>query len=601
MAKISHTLRRALLGLVLWLWAAAVPAACGSECWVDLSSAAAGSGAADGSSASNLCAGLADTDCTIEAGTTTTVNLCNARTSALTLATGGQSSLWVRFQFSPTGCTPASVTVASGSAVTLSATLQYAILDGLAPLSSSGAAVFINGADHVVFEDAAILNDGATSGAVTCSASAASVDITFRNSVISGSAANGVHCLPTGASLTYSDWTFEDSSVTGNAGHGVRMTMESTGWSTSKFDRIAFQRMTITGNGTGASGGSGIFVRNCNSAIASDTCATDGNRGTWFQVVDSTISDNGKLGASASGGINVQGFDTWEISRNVIERNYVSGGQISLLKMINGESRANDLRQARSANGIDGVGVFVDRYTADSDFTGNVVDGCGTEDDVYNEGSGFALFRAERNNITGNLIANCRGGLQYGGTITDGNVFANNAVVDCVDSASFDGYGIAEYRADTTAPAGEVSLTPASQVAARNNVIVNCKRGAVVDTDLAGYETNDLYLVESPYDGQSTGIETDLAVDPKWVGGLNPSSRSGVILSAISPLLISGTLQESARDVFGDVFAAPGTIGPARRDQCYRRGPSGALDMARRIQLVQERCRGIPPRYPEGL
>lgn len=114
--------------------------------------------------------------------------------------------------------------------------------------------------------------------------------------------------------------------------------------------------------------------------------------------------------------------------------------------------------------------------------------------------------------------------------------------------------------------------------------------------NVVGFTMNDYYNGST-----SAPLSGETKFSPKFVGGAIPSTIAGFMLSGTSLLAGAGTTVADQTDFFGDTFYSAADIGAIRRDQCYRRGASGAKDYARRIQTVQERCRGIPPRYPEGL
>lgn len=572
------------LAFLLGLLSAQAWAACGSECWVDMTGT--GTGSTTGLSATDQCAGPSDTDCTPVAGTTSTIYYCGARTTALTLTVGGTTAVPLTYNFKSgnASCSDASIVIASGAALTLSSTitnsgarattLYYPTLR-----SSSGAALFISGADDVLIDHASITNNGSTSGAVTCSASTLSTNINFQYPTITGSAANGIHCLPTGASLAWNDWTIAYGTITDNIGYGIRLTQESTGFTTSSFNRIKVLHNTILRNGTTAgTPAGGVFIRNCDSSLTSDTCATNGNRGVDIEVAYNTVEDNGyRTGVDPNGsaGLNINGFKNARIHHNTLRRNTVSGGSISSLKNVESWIHDNDIRTTYSANGIDGAGIYVDRYTDSTLVFGNYIEDCALADDVHSEGSGVALFRATNNKVFGNIIRDCRMGLFWGGTITAANYFANNDIAACPNNTSFNGAGIFE-------TAGEAVSSPAAAVLAYNNSVTGCYYGITGSDDLTSYGYNNYSsTVTAARNGQTTGAGTDTASDPSYSGGDSPDSAAGFCLSPDSPLLSAGTyLGAWATGYNGEDLGKPPAIGA--RGLCRSRQPAGVRPSASR-------------------
>lgn len=572
------------LALLLCLLSAQAWGACGSECWVDLTGT--GTGAATGTSASNQCAGTADADCTPVAGTTSTVYYCGQRTTALTLTVGGTTAVPLTYNFKSgdAACGDASIVIASGAALTLNSTitnsgvrattLYYPTLR-----SSSGAALFISGADDVLIDHASITNNGSTSGAVTCSASTLSTNIDFQYPTITGSAANGIHCLPTGASLAWNDWTIEYGTITDNIGYGIRLTQESTGFTTSSWNRIKIRYNTISRNGTTVATPAGaVFVRNCDSAMTSDTCASDGNRGVGIEVAYNTVEDNGyRTGVDPNGSasLNINGFKNARIHHNTLRRNTVSGGSISSLKNTASWIHDNDIHTTYSANGIDGAGIYVDRYTDSTDVFSNFIEDCALADDVHSEGAGVALFRATNNKVFGNIIRDCRMGVFWGGTVTASNHFSNNDIADCPNNTSFNGAGIFE-------TAGEAVSSPAAAVLAYNNSVTGCYYGITGSDDLTAYGNNNYFGVTTARNGQTTGAGTDTANSPDYFGGVSPTTADDFCRGADSLILAAGTyLGAWATGYAGHDLGKPPAIGArglcnARRAVASRRAISGS-------------------------
>lgn len=551
----------ALLGLLV---AGQVWGACGAECWVDMTGT--GTGTASGLDAANQCAGTADTDCTPVAGTTSTVYYCGARTTALTLTVGGTTAVPLTYNFKSGNalCADASIVIASGAALTVNSTvtnsgvrattLYYPTLR-----SNSGAALFLSGADDLLIDHASITNNGSTSGAVTCSASSLSTNINFQYPTITGSAANGIHCLPTAASLAWNDWTIEYGTITDNVGYGIRLTQESTGFTTSSWNRVTIRYNTISRNGTTAATPAGaVFIRNCDSAITSDTCATGGNRGVGIEVSYNTVEDNGyRTGVDPNGSasLNVNGFRGARIHHNTLRRNTVSGGSISSLKNTESWIHDNDIRTTYSANGIDGAGIYVDRYTDSTMVFSNFIEDCALVDDVHSEGAGVALYRATNNKVFGNIIRDCRAGVFWGGTITANNYFAHNSVEDCPDLPSHLGAGIFE-------TAGEAVSSPTAAVLAYNNSVTNCYYGITGADDLASYGNNNYSGVTTARNGQTTGAGTDTAAAPGYSGGSAPIGEDDFCLTSSSALLAAGTyIGAWATGYAGQDLGKPPSIG----------------------------------------
>lgn len=562
---------RMLAFLLLLAWGQAW-AACGSECWVDLTGT--GTGPKTGLSAADQCAGTADTDCTPVAGTTSTVYYCGQRTTGLTLTVGGTTAVPMVYNFKSgnASCADASIVIASGAALTLNSTitnsgvrattLYYPTLR-----SSSGAALFISGADDVLIDHASITNNGSTSGAVTCSASTLSTNINFQYPTITGGAANGIHCLPTGASLAWNDWTIDYGTITDNVGYGIRLTQESTGFTTSSWNRIKIRYNTISRNGTTVATPAGaVFVRNCDSAITSDTCASNGNRGVDIEVAYNTVEDNGyRTGVDPNGSasLNINGFKNARIHHNTLRRNTVSGGSISSLKNTESWIHDNDIHTTYSANGIDGAGIYIDRYTDSTYVFSNFIEDCALADDVHSEGAGVALFRATNNKVFGNIIRDCRMGVFWGGTTTAANHFAHNDIADCPNNTSFNGAGIFE-------TAGEAVSSPAAGVLAYNNSVTGCYYGITGADDLSSYGNNNYYGVTTARNGQSTGSGTDTANDPQYLGGASPTSPEGFCRDSDSLLIGGGNYLGAWATGYGNEgLGKPSAIGA--RGLCYGR------------------------------
>lgn len=533
---------RALL-LLLCLAASNAWAACGATCWVDMTGA--GTGSANGTSAANQCAGPADADCTPVSGTTSTVYYCGQRTSALTLTVGGTTGVPLTYNFKSgdAACSDASIVIASGSALTLNSTitnsgtrattLYYPTLK-----SSSGAALFISGADDLLIDHLASVSNGTTTGTVTCSVTTLSTNIYFDSPTITDSAADGIRCLPTAASQVWSDWTINGGTFSTIVGHAIRLSVETTGWTTSYWQNVTITNNTFNrvGYATGVqASGAASFVGNSDrtAPVSSDTCASHNNRGGALTITGNTITDGGGAGLSGSNGINVTGFTPVTIANNSINAQWVSGGGISTIMTTYAKIYANTVKNISSANDIDGDGIYLDRYTANSYAYYNYVDTCANSVDTQSMGAGIAFYRATNNKATGNIVRNCRYGMWWGGNVLANNLWTGNTTIDCVSSASFPGAGVMETQ-------GEAVSSPAAGVRVYNNSVVNCPRGITGADDITAYGYNNNYLVTTPHTGQTTGISTDTSANPQMVGGLSPTTAAGFHLLAVSTLRRTG-------------------------------------------------------------
>ena len=472
--------------------------------WVDLSRS---DNVGTGTSVTNQCGGIADTDCTPSAGDT--VYLCNAKSSAQTLNTAGSAGNVITYDWRCPGGTPGSLTVSGGVALTLNSSTNYVVHQSpTITVTSAHNGIFLAGADNVQ-----ILDPQITAGAfgIQCQATVASAGITISGGKISGGT-RGINCTPSGASLTYSGWTIDGVEITGESENGIRLTIESGGATTSFFTNL-----TITDNWVHDNGGSGIWTA-CGerSLVAANSAWCTG-----ATVSRNLVESNGIGGGSRDGGINVSGHDGAVIADNTVLDVGVSGAGISMLWSKNTLISGNRVDGVNSTNGIDGEGIFIDRFSNSNIVAQNYI--ANTERTLGdNYGACVAIFRAASNVVRSNVCRDATKFLSFGGTETDGNLVYNNS------AAGLSAHGFGQ--------GASASGTPTTQVQARNNAI-NAAVCAVVTDDQTGWSNNACH---GSYSGQTAGTGS-VTADPQFVKGANPTNISEFKVKSTSPLCRAGT------------------------------------------------------------
>lgn len=343
--------------------------------------------------------------------------------------------------------------------------------------------------------------------------------------------------------------TFNDITVTGCTQDGVDIDALTGGFT--------FTNLTITGakfNGLFCNNsrvtGSGFIGRSIGTTASNtDSIGIDDGCGAGTVIRDIDIRD--QIG-DQGGGIDLQ--DSTGTGTTTISGFYIKNAEGS------------------------GITATANAGTAIQRFFGGIVDGA--KFGVYLKDTGGAHFLS--NIVTINSAST---ELKIGDTGTSGDSMASVEVYNSVFGGGACGASdAATYWRDNAS----VTITALS-----NNRY--CANGFFTSTAL-GSGTFAQWQAATSKDANS-----ELTSDPGFVGGAAPSTPAGFMLSAGSKLAAAGTPTDGATDLYGDAFYSLPDIGAIRRDQCYRRGVDGSKDAARRIQTVQARCRGIPPRYPEGL
>jgi hypothetical protein len=151
---------RKIILLALLFGLIAGPGWCATK-WVDL--AGTGTGAADGSDVDNLCAGLADGDCTPASGDI--IKLCNTSSTTKTIATAAGGT--VTYDMECTGGTNGLFTSTSGSALAFSSAADDVVLlnPNVTTTGSGTWGIYINGASNITINGGGTVTNGGTSSA----------------------------------------------------------------------------------------------------------------------------------------------------------------------------------------------------------------------------------------------------------------------------------------------------------------------------------------------------------------------------------------------------------------------------------------------------
>jgi len=323
---------------------------------------------------------------------------------------------------------------------------------------------------------------------------------------------------------------------------GIRLTIESAGSTTSSFSSTTITSNRFVNNGDVASG-TAIWSRTGDSGITATN--TIWSRG--ITIANNYITGQGTVSGSVAP-INCGGCDGAKIYNNVMDDNWVAGGQIELLKSINLDVYNNWINRTKSTNGIDGSGIFIDAFTDSSVVRGNFIRNCDNSLPAVNSGQGIAIFKARSNSIFGNIIAGCKIGIAYSGDRTELNKVYNNTVYNTLRSGI--GRGSDSSVPDNVATALDV----------RNNIIAfspACYMG--FSTPLASSDYNACY--EAPYSTttQAQGAH-DITSNPKFVSSSATSSLD-FKLSPNSPAINAGTRVGQFVDYFGRLYNYKPSIG----------------------------------------
>lgn len=512
---------RRLLPLILLfpLWAGA------AEYWVDL--AGTGTGAADGSDVSNLCAGTGDADCTPSAGDT--VNLCNASTTQFVPGVDGSEGSEITYNWAPTGCTAASIeTSGSTSGLNLGARVFLVMNDATLTQTGTARCVNIPGADDITFNRGRIGPCAQTStgaeGAIVFSPTVASERVVFNETYITNPTGNCIALVNATGSIDYADLEFNDLEIEncGNAAgeHGIRLKTAAAAAAT--ITRPIIAGGTITGTYDYAI-----------DLVGTDTTRTD-------KIIDPVVDDvdvsgSGLVGpATGSGGgaIRLQNALRPIVRNNDLSDNLGNGGGLVALYSQNGLVENNDCsRMISASNQIDGGGIDMDHGNDDFRITRNRCRGNLGNSTAVNSGYGLMVLDstnivAYANDFRGNKIGISYNPQNSGGAGQD-NEFTNNIL--CQNTR--DGVHI---NSDSTAENAEFY---------NNLICLNGRYGfSVGDADSNMIADYNAYWqnATADYNNQDAGAN-DITSDPKLVGGPNPTTPEGFKLQTDSPLIRAGT------------------------------------------------------------
>ena len=222
-----------------------------------------------------------------------------------------------------------------------------------------------------------------------------------------------------------------------------------------------------------------------------------------------------------------------------------------------------------------------------TDTTGNEVTIDGTNLGLYLGAFDTSLEINYQGRVYGNVIVGCQYGLGFFGNQWTADLFVNNTILNPLLSCIQVGF-----------------VKTASTIS--NNALIG---GTDTFTRASGsishaITNNNCFGFSGAVSGGAAPVTvggTNIQKAPSFVGGAIPQLPGEFALDARSALVGAGTDIAGITDFCGDSFVAPYDIGAFRRDSCYRRSRDGKLDMARTRSQVVSRCRGMPPRYPEGL
>ena len=556
----------------------------GADYWVDLSGS--GTGAADGSSVANQCAGFTDADCPEGAGDT--VYVCNASETQWVPDVSGAVGNHIVYDWSCPGGVAASVVV-SGSTAAISLSTRTDLTIRHATISQSGTARCINfaGADRITIEDSAIGDcspGGAGSeGAVVFSPSVDSDDVVLDSNTITSSTGNCIALINGTGAIDYANLSIINNTI-GPCGdsaaseeHGIRLHLASGGGA-------SITGLMMTGNTITGAARYGAQIVEASSTQSG-------------AIIDPIIANN-VMRANGRGGLFLQGATSSSggaynaIYTNDFSGNLGQGGGLVLLFSTYLNIVSNVCSDTVVTDGtIDGGGIDIDRGNSYITVMRNDCSNNVGNSGVANGGYGVMVLNSSNITVSSNILRGNKIGISYNPNYNSpesdgtGNLFMNNDIAGNAQSG-------VQVNGDSTA---DTALFV-------NNVIVNNGVGAAVgdgDSDQT-FDYNVFYGNIIARENSMAGAY-DISADPLFLGGPNPTTADGFRPSATSPLVGAGTDVGSVQDFFGDTYYATPDIGAFRRDSCYRRSRDGKLDMARTRAQVVSRCLGIPGRYPEGL
>lgn len=270
-------------------------AACGAECWVDLSGT--GSGAATGTGPTNQCAGIADTDCAPAAGST--VRICNGLSGQLTPpAVDGTVNNWITYTSS--GCP-------SGTKGTINA---------------AGQSYGVNITDRawLKFTDIDVANPNQAGYLINCTVGNTSANVRIEDADVTGVVGNG-GSIGNGFRWFCADVTLWNTSINGAWSDGYYC--DTCDRSVIDGDRANKRSWYAANFATGDPNGDGIqIVDGDNATIRTGTCEHSG-KGTKLCVIQSSGSSSGGLvyGNRIIGG--VDGAISWVAPNGRIEANEI--------------------------------------------------------------------------------------------------------------------------------------------------------------------------------------------------------------------------------------------------------------------------------------
>jgi hypothetical protein len=160
-------------------------------------------------------------------------------------------------------------------------------------------------------------------------------------------------------------------------------------------------------------------------------------------IYGNDISDCGTAGVE-SGSIHVLGAEHVRIWNNDVHRCYTKGALIQGQRRKDVRIYGNRVSGAVSASGIDGNGIFADRFDTNVRIYMNWVSDCPGVDGSANAGSGISLWMCDTVLVYCNVIARCRTGFNLGGNGTQAVLSSKitcNTVLDCAVGLESDNDG----------------------------------------------------------------------------------------------------------------------------------------------------------------
>lgn len=579
MGKLTHVARLAFLLCLL-----AAPQSWGATKWVDITGT--GTGAANGADVDNLCAGTADADCAVSAGDTQVWCGTSGALASITVPTAGASNNHITYDLRCSGGTPADWTSSGGAAnAGILLNKDWTILRGGRVTNPGGRALQLNCSNCRVVE-------GAFFGSqdnifITTPQSKSNIYIGYVRSY--GATRYGLTANTNSTSAnSIVDVTLEYNDISDNTNTNAYFKCDIAA-SNCNFKRWTVQFNSFNRSATNV----GFVLQDCYKVGAVDCGDIQTNTGADFE--DMIICDN-EANDNAVGGFAIYGVvpstGTWgknKICRNTADRNAGVIGGFDWFNSTYFEVFDNSASDNSTAT-IDGNAFLNDygnnhiRIYRNKCFRNAGLSG------VKNSGACLMILRGENVEAWDMIGSGNRLALYFsGGSFTESGIDIKHFTV--VGNTEVGAYFDASQAANST------TIQNSALAGDGTGIHVEAAGGInVEDYNVIAFDTRSAFNGVGWVDGEHTTTRA-----PRLVGGEAPTTVAGFAPSATSPMPGAGADLGDLSDFHGDPFHAVRDIGAIRRDQCYRRGPSGALDMARRIQTVQERCRGVPARYPEGL